>query len=460
PINLAVLRQRVKRILDARRSEEREKELLYVDDLTRLPNRVAFQDRLLQDIAYARRNGNQLAVMFIDIDHFKDVNDNLGHAAGDDLLKLLAKRVGRCVRTEDTLARLGGDEFVVVLSSIRGPEGADIKAQYILKALSEPFYVAMKEIYVGASIGISIFPDDGNEWKSLLKNADTAMYRAKAMGRNNYQFYTREMSASISARVEMESDLRRAVQNNELTLYYQPKVDLRSSRVVGAEALIRWKHPRRGFLPPNSFIPIAEETGLINEIGAWCMITACKQFKNWQDEKGFTGRIAVNVSVREFMSPSFVDNVRDCLRRSGLAGEYLEIEITENTVLECSNETLDKLNQLANMGVTVAIDDFGVGYSAFSYLKRLKVQVLKIDRSFVRDVPEDRSGAAVIDGMIQLAHKLNLQVVAEGVEFQSQYDFLKQHGCDLVQGYLIAKPMPSLEFYNSYVLHNNLKAVK
>ncbi|MCI0667517.1 MAG: EAL domain-containing protein [Methylococcaceae bacterium] len=460
PINYAVLRQRVKRILDARQSAEIVQKLASTDSLTKLPNRVAFQDRLLQDIAYARRNGNQLAVMFIDIDHFKDVNDNLGHAAGDELLKLLAKRVGRCVRTEDTLARLGGDEFVVVLSSIRGPDGAVIVAQHILKALSAAFFVAMKEIYVSASIGISIFPDDGNEWKSLLKNADTAMYRAKAVGRNNYQFYTREMSALISERVEMESDLRRVIHNDELTLYYQPKVDLRNARVVGAEALVRWKHPRRGFLPPNSFIPIAEETGLINEIGAWCMVTACKQFKSWQDEKGFTGRIAVNSSVREFMSPSFVENVRDCLRRSGLSGECLEIEITESAVLECGNDTVDKLNQLANMGVTIAIDDFGVGNSAFSYLKRLKVQVLKIDRSFIRDVPEDRSGAAVIDGMIQLAHKLNLQVVAEGVEYQSQYDFLKQHDCDLVQGYLIGKPMPSLEFYNSYVLHNNLKVVK
>ncbi|MGR9107234.1 MAG: EAL domain-containing protein [Gammaproteobacteria bacterium] len=460
PINLAVLRQRVKRMLDARQSEERVKQLAYNDALTGLPNRIAFTDRLHQDIAYARRNGNQLAVMFIDIDHFKDVNDNLGHTAGDELLNLLAKRVGRCVRAEDTLARLGGDEFVVVLSCVNGPKGADTAAKHILRTLSAPFYVARKEIYVGASIGISIFPNDGDDSKSLLKNADTAMYRAKAAGRNNYQFYTEEMSVSISERVELESDLRRVVQNDELALYYQPKVDVRTSRVVGAEALVRWKHPRRGFLPPNSFIPFAEESGLIHEIGAWCMLTACKQFKSWQEEKGFMGRVAVNVSVREFMSRSFIENVRDCLRRSGLAGQYLELEITENTVLEYDGESADKLNQLANMGVAVAIDDFGVGYSAFSYLKRLKVHVLKIDRSFVRDVPEDRSGAAVIDGMIQLAHKLNLEVVAEGVEHHAQYDFLKQHDCDLVQGFLIGKPMPSLEFYNKYLMHDTLKLAK
>lgn len=460
PIHLTVLRHRVRRILAARQSDEQVKKLAYIDDLTRLPNRIAFRDRLLQDIAYARRNGNRLAVLFIDIDHFKDVNDNLGHAAGDELLWHLARRVGRCVREEDTLARLGGDEFVVVLGSISSPKGADTAAQHILKALSAPFYVAKKEIYVGASIGISIFPDDGYDSKTLLKNADTAMYRAKALGRNNYQFYTVEMSTSIAERLNLESDLRRVLQNDELTLYYQPKLELQSSRIVGAEALVRWKHPYRGFMLPNSFIPFAEESGLINEIGAWCMLTACKQFKTWQDEKGFTGRVAVNASVREFMSPAFVGSVRDCLRRSGLSGEYLEIEITENTVLEYDNETLEKLNQLANMGVAVAIDDFGVGYSAFSYLKRMKVQVLKIDRSFVRDVPEDRSGAAVIDGMIQLAHKLDLQVVAEGVEFSSQIDFLREHGCDLVQGFLIGKPMPSLEFYNKFILHENVKSAK
>ncbi len=460
PIQLTVLRHRVRRILAARQSDEQVKKLAYIDDLTRLPNRIAFRDRLLQDLAYARRNGNRLAVMFIDIDHFKDVNDNLGHAAGDELLWHLARRVGRCVREEDTLARLGGDEFVVVLSSVSGPKGADTAAQHILKALSAPFYIAKKEIYVGASIGISIFPEDGQDSKSLLKNADTAMYRAKALGRNNYQFYTLEMSASISERINLEADLRRVIQNDELTLYYQPKMDLRTSQIVGAEALVRWKHPYRGFLLPNSFIPFAEETGMINEIGSWCMQTACKQFKSWQDDKGFQGRVAVNISVREFMSASFIEIVRDCLRRTGLSGECLEIEITENTVLEYDTETLDKLNQLANMGVTVAIDDFGVGYSAFSYLKRMKVQVLKIDRSFIRDVPEDRSGAAVIDGMIQLAHKLNLQVVAEGVEYPSQYDFLKQHDCDLVQGYLIGKPMPSLEFYNRYIMHENVKSAK
>lgn len=459
PINLAVLRQRVKRVLDARQSEERVKQLAYNDALTGLPNRIAFSDRLQQDIAYARRNGNQLAVMFIDIDHFKDVNDNLGHAAGDELLKVMAERVTSCVRSEDTLARLGGDEFVVVLSSVHGPKGADIAAQNILKALSTPFEIADKEIYVGASIGISIFPDDGDDREALLKNADTAMYRAKALGRNNYQFYTLEMSTSISERIDLESDLRKVIENDELILYYQPKIDVTLGRVVGAEALVRWQHPKRGFLLPGCFIPIAEEAGLINQIGYWTMRTACNQFKAWQDEHGFMGQVAVNVSAREFMAPGFVNDVRRTLEETCLEPRFLELEIIENMVLEYGDETISKLNELFDMGVTVAIDDFGVGYSSFSYLKRLKVQVLKIDRSFVRDVPEDRSGSAVIDGMIQLAHKLELKVVAEGVETRAQYEFLRNHDCDIVQGYLISKPVPPVSFYENYVIHTTIEAM-
>lgn len=459
PINLAVLRQRVKRVLDARKSEEKVKQLAYNDGLTGLPNRIAFSDRLHQDLAYARRNGNQLAVMFIDIDHFKDVNDNLGHAAGDELLKILAERVGGCVRSEDTLARLGGDEFVVVLSAVHGPKGADIAAQNILNALSTPFQVVGKEIYVGASIGISIFPDDGTDREALLKNADTAMYRAKALGRNNYQFYTVEMSASISERIDLEADLRRVIQKDELILYYQPKVDVKRAKVVGAEALVRWQHPKRGFLLPGVFVPIAEDAGLINQIGGWAMRTACEQFKNWQVEYGFFGRIAVNVSVREFMAANFIEGVKSCLDLTGLDPDYLEIEITENAVLEHVDETVEKLNRLRDMGVKVAIDDFGVGYSSFNYLKRLKVQVLKIDRSFIRDVPEDKSGSAVIDGMIQLAHKLKLEVVAEGVETKDQYEFLRLHGCDIIQGYLISKPIPPADFYHAYVKHNKIEAV-
>lgn len=451
PINLAVLRRRVTRVLDARQSEQRVERLAYIDGLTGLPNRIAFSDRLMQDMAYARRNKNQLAILFIDIDHFKDVNDNLGHAAGDELLKFLSERVGRCVRGEDTLARLGGDEFVVVLSSVNGPKGAGIVAQNLLKALSTPFQIAGKEVYVGASIGISVFPDDGLDRETLLKNADTAMYRAKALGRNNYQFYTLEMSASISERVALETDLRKVLGNNELLLYYQPKAKTSDGRVVGAEALIRWKHPTRGFLLPDEFIPIADEIGLLEEIGGWVMNTACRQFHDWLKIKSFDAGVAVNVSARQLMASSFIDNVKHSLDLTGLNAEYLELEITENTVLEHGKETIEKLKQLSNMGVKIALDDFGVGYSSFSYLKKLPVRVIKLDRSFVKDVPEDKSGAAIIDGMIKLAHNLNLVVVAEGVETQPQHDFLREHGCDIIQGHYISKPLAPDRFTNTFV---------
>lgn len=451
PINLAVLRQRVKRVLDARQSEQRVERLAYIDGLTGLPNRIAFSDRLMQDLAYAKRNGNQVAIMFIDIDHFKDVNDNMGHAAGDELLKVLAERISRCVRSEDTLARLGGDEFVVLLSSVNGPKGADIAAHNLLQTLSTSFHIAGKELFIGASIGISMYPEDGTDREALLKNSDTAMYRAKALGRNNYQFYTQEMSASISERVAIETDLRTVKHNDELIVYYQPKADCETGEIVGAEALLRWNHPTRGFLLPGVFIQIADEIGMLDQIGGWVIDTACGQFDEWLKLKRFDAGIAINVSSRQLMSSGFVNNIKLYLELSGLNPEFLEIEIIENTILEHADETIEKLKQLSSLGVRIAIDDFGVGYSSFSYLKQFPVNVLKIDRSFILDLTEDKSGAAIVDGMIKLAHNLNLQVVAEGVEDKAQSDFLREHGCDLVQGYFISKPLPPEQFFNQYV---------
>jgi diguanylate cyclase (GGDEF)-like protein len=451
PINLAVLRQRVKRVLAARQSEMRVKQLAYSDPLTGLPNRMAFAARLQQDLAYAKRNHNKLAVMFIDIDHFKDVNDNLGHAAGDYLLKMLAERVAGCVRSEDTLARLGGDEFVVVLSSVHSPNGANIAAGNILTALSRPFDIDGTEIFVGASIGISIYPDDGESKESLIKNADTAMYRAKANGRNNFQFYTSDMSASISKRVELETDIRKLIEGDELILYFQPQEDLQSGTIIGAEALIRWHHPTRGFLLPSAFIHVAEEAGLIDKIGLWVLRTACQQFYTWRTDKGFHGRVAVNVSARHFMAPKFVSQINDCLEWSGLEAEALELEITEHTILEHADETIAKLKQLDAMGITIAIDDFGVGFSSFNYLRRMPVQVLKIDASFVHDVPEDHASAAVVDGMIKLGHNLDLEVVAEGIENEAQYQFVQQKQCDAAQGYYISKPLTARDFYDQFI---------
>jgi len=451
PINLAVLRQRVKRVLAARQSEMRVKQLAYNDPLTGLPNRMAFAARLHQDLAHAGRNHNKLAVMFIDIDHFKDVNDNLGHAAGDELLKMLAERVAGCVRSEDTLARLGGDEFVVVLSSVHSPNGANIAASNILKALSRPFDIDGTEIFVGASIGISIYPDDGENKEALIKNADTAMYRAKAGGRNNFQFYTSDMSASISKRVELETDIRKLIEGDELILYFQPQEDLKSGTIVGAEALIRWHHPTRGFLLPSAFIHVAEEAGLIDKIGLWVLRTACQQFQTWRTDKRFHGRVAVNVSARHFMAQKFVSQINDCLEWSGLEAEALELEITEHTILEHADETIAKLKELDAMGITIAIDDFGVGFSSFNYLRRMPVQVLKIDACFVRDIPEDRASAAVVDGMIKLGHNLNLEVVAEGIENKAQYQFVRQQQCDAAQGYYISKPLTAQDFYAQFI---------
>ncbi len=454
PINSLVLRRRVKRVLDARQSEKKVEQLAYIDGLTGLPNRAACADRLMQNLAFARRNASRLAVMFIGIDHFQDVNDNLGRAAGDTLLKFIAERVGGCVRSEDTLARLGGDEFVVVLSSVKGPKGIDTVAKTLLKILSAPFHLADREIYVGVSIGISMYPEDGGDRETLLKNADTAMHRAKALGRNNYQFYTFEMSTSISDRMEIETDLRTARENEELILYYQPKVDSDSGSILGAEVLLRWQHPRRGFLLPNAFIPIADEIGVLDNIGGWVINSACGQFRDWLKFIRFEAGIAVNISVRQLMAPRFVDNVKHWLEMAELDPEYLELEITESTILKNIEETIKKLKQLRSMGVKIAIDDFGVGYSSFGYLRQLPVNILKIDRSFVHDMVDHSSSAAIIDGMIKLGHNLNLTIVAEGVENDAQRCFLKELGCDILQGNFISEPVPPDNFFSQCMANN------
>jgi len=448
PINSLVLRYRVKRIIEARQSEKWAERLAYIDNLTGLPNRAACTDRLVQNLAFAKRNANRLAVLFIGIDHFQDVNDNLGRAAGDTLLKFLAERVQGCVRSEDTLARVGGDEFVVVLSSVKDPKGVDTVANTLLKILSTPFHIADREIYVGVNIGISMYPEDGEDREVLMKNADTAMHRAKTLGRNNHQFYTFEMSTSISDRMEIETDLWTAQENEELILYYQPKADSDTGNILGAEVLLRWQHPRRGFLLPGEFIPIADETGVLDSIGGWVINSACGQFRDWLKFIQFEAGIAVNVSVRQLMSPRFVDNVKHWLEMAELDPEYLELEITENTLLENTKETIKKLKQLRSMGVKIAIDDFGVGYSSFSYLRQLPVNILKIDRSFVRDVADHSSSAAIIDGMIKLGHNLNLTIVAEGVENDAQRHFLRDHGCDILQGNFISEPVPPENFLN------------
>ena len=452
PINLSVLRQRVRRLLENQASERHVHRLAFNDVLTGLPNRVAFTDQLKQELDHAQRGKTQFAVMFVDLDRFKNINDTLGHDAGDQLLKALTGRLSNCIRSGDMLARLGGDEFIVILSHLDGRGAIERVAQKMLNALKSPFSIAGHELFAGVSIGIAVYPDDGEDKDNLLKNADTAMYKAKASGRNNYQFYTQEMSQILADRMRLESELRKVVQDEDLSLYLQPKYDVQTGQVVGSEALVRWQHQLKGYISPEEFIPISEEMGLIHDIGMWVLKTACEAIKGWQDDHDYQGSVAVNVSAVQLADEHFVANVMACLKETRLDPAFLELEITESIVMEDAQSVIVKLRQLRNMGIHLAIDDFGTGYSSFNYLKQLPVNTLKLDREFISDIPNNKADCAVVDGLITLAHNLDLKVVAEGIEEQEQFEFLKRHGCDIIQGYLISKPMPLGDFEARHVV--------
>lgn len=450
PINLSVLRQRVKRLLAKQSADQHVHKLAYKDALTGLPNRTAFVEQFQQELEHAKRNSSRVAVFFIDLDRFKDINDSMGHEAGDILLKALSGRLMSCIRSGDMLARIGGDEFVVVLSDMTDDATADQVAKSMLAALKEPFSLAGNEVFAGVSIGLAMYPDDGLSKDALLKNADTAMYRAKAAGRNTYRAYTQEMSEVLEQRMRIETELRKVLTNNELSLYFQPKQDTSSGEVVGSEALVRWEHRLRGVVSPAEFIPIAEEMGLIKDIGLWVLDTACATAKKWQSEYNYYGTVAVNVSAVQMAEENFVKLVGTCLDKYELAPKYLELEVTETMVLNDIDAMLEKLNEITAMGVSISIDDFGTGYSSFSYIKQLPASTLKLDMEFIKDIPENKGDMAVVDGMIVLAHNLGMKVVAEGVETQEQYDFLTEHNCDLVQGYLINKPLSEEVFIAEY----------
>lgn len=451
PINLSVLRQRVRRLLDKQSADKHVQKLAYKDSLTGLPNRAAFVEQFQQELEYAKRNDSRTAIFFIDLDRFKNINDSLGHEAGDVLLKALSGRLINCIRSGDMLARLGGDEFVVVLSNVGVSSAPESVAKSMLAVLKEPFNIAGQEVFSGVSIGIAIYPDDGLSKDTLLKNADTAMYRAKAAGRNTYRRYAQEMSDVLEQRMRVETELRKVLVDNELSLYYQPKQDTVSGKVIGSEALIRWEHRLRGMVSPAEFIPVAEEMGLIREIGLWVLDTACATLKKWQLEHEYFGTVAVNVSAVQMAEDNFVELVKACLTKYELDPQYLELEVTETMVLENIDAMLEKLNQIKKMGVSISIDDFGTGYSSFSYIKQLPASTLKLDMEFIKDIPESKADMAVVDGMIVLAHNLGMKVVAEGVETQEQYDFLAKHQCDLIQGYLINKPLSEGVFEAEYV---------
>jgi diguanylate cyclase (GGDEF)-like protein/PAS domain S-box-containing protein len=434
-------------ISERRHAEAEMRHITRHDALTGLPNRKTLAARLSELLPEARRHQQRLAVLVIDLDHFKLINDALGHRIGDEVLLQVAQRLARLFRDNDYVARFGGDEFVVILPVIGSPADAATVAKKIVDALAAPFTVEEHELHTSPSIGIALFPSDGDDGDSLLKNADTAMYHAKAVGRNDFQFFASEMNRLTSERLDLEKKLRHALSRGELTLDYQPQFAADACQPVGVEALLRWRHPVDGLIPPGRFIPVTEEIGIIVEIGEWVLINACRQMRRWLDDGLAPLRLAVNVSARQLRQRDFCEMVAGALAVSGLPPELLEIEITESGVMENPQESIDILQRLCAMGVTLAIDDFGTGYSSLAYLKLFPIDRLKIDRSFVADIEHDLNDRAIACGAIALAHSLNLRVIAEGVETEEQYRLLRDNGCDEIQGYLLSKPLSAADAF-------------
>ncbi len=434
-------------IYDITERKESEKRLIYLanyDTLTCMPNRNLFQDRLKHAMVKAKRKNSQLALLYLDLDHFKAVNDALGHQAGDKLLVEAAERIKRCIRESDTAARLGGDEFTIILEQIDKNGQVAVVAKNLLAHLSQNYRIDNNEVIISASMGITMYPGDGKDVDTLLRKADSAMYFAKEQGRNNYHFFTEELNQQAQERLQLENGLRMALERDQFQLHFQPQIELKTGRIIGAEALLRWTLDHNG-ISPKRFIPILEETGCIVQIGKWVLVEACKAAKEWEKQGYGNLRIAVNLAARQLRQPDIIDVVKDALESSGLAPEYLEIELTESTLIDTSisKQNLERLEQL---GVRLAIDDFGTGYSSLSYLKQYSVDVLKIDQSFITDINKDKDDDAVTSAMVALSHKLDMKVIAEGVETIEQLEYLKGLGCDQAQGFLIAEPMIKDQF--------------
>ncbi|GAB3538318.1 hypothetical protein GCM10027343_03740 [Noviherbaspirillum agri] len=427
-------------ITERKQAEQTILHLAFHDPLTDLPNRRLFNDRLHQAAAMRHRRDNSFALILLDLDRFKTVNDTLGHDIGEALLKAVATRLQSCTREGDTLARIGGDEFAMIALDIAQPEDLARMAEKLIGILKEPFLLYGHEIYITASMGLTLYPDDAADAEALIKNADIALYRAKDLGRDNFQFFTRDMNAAMLYRLRLDTAMRWAIERGEFSLVYQPQVNVASGRICGTEALIRWRHPELGIVSPAQFIPLAEETGMIVQIGEWILRTACRQAKAWE-EAGTPMRVAVNLSARQFHHGDLDITITEIMKEVGLAPELLEVEITEGILMEDTSHTAATLEKLHAMGVQVSIDDFGTGYSSLSYLKRLPIQVLKIDQSFVRDIHTDADDRAIVTAVIALAHSLKLKVVAEGVETREQLAFLREHRCDIMQGYLFSRPV-------------------
>ncbi len=447
PIEPDILISKVRVLTELYRSKSTVKEqaeLLekkaFFDTLTHLPNRSLFFDRLEHSIVQSKRNNEKLAIVFLDLDRFKYINDTLGHAMGDQLLQDVAKRLSDCARKSDTIARLGGDEFILILPKISTSRGGAIVAQKILKSLTKPFFLSNAEYTIGASIGISLYPLNGVSAEELVKNADIAMYQAKQNGKNHYKFFTTEMNDKVAKTLAFENKLYKAIEQNEFVLYYQPQTDKSFKKITGFEALIRWNLPSEGLIAPDEFIPIAEETGSIIQIGSWVTKEACRQNKSWEKTGLGNTRMAVNISAKQFKQKGLVDLISNSLKETGLHPDLLELEITESCILENATIAIDMMHEIKEMGIHLSIDDFGVGFSSLNMLKHLPIDKLKIDRSFVNDVTTNADDATIVKSIISLAHNLDLKVIAEGVETREQLEFLRSYDCDEIQGYLVGKP--------------------
>ncbi len=436
----------IRDITERKKAEESIRQQAYFDGLTGLPNRLLFHDRLGMSLEQSRRNQGRLAVMFLDLDRFKLINDTLGHNVGDQLLQGVAARISGCLRKGDTVSRLGGDEFTILLSEISSAGDAELVARKILESLAPPFQFDGHEIHASTSIGISLYPEHAQDALNLLKKADTAMYRAKEGGRNNFEIYTSTMDAKSVNKLDLENSLRQAIEREEFVLYYQPKIGLADGAICGAEALVRWMRPGLGLVPPDEFIPLAEETRLILPLGEWVLRETCRQARQWQVQGLPPIPLAVNLSAWQFHKHTLVYSVARILKETGLEARYLELEITESMAMKNAGFTMAMLQDLLALGVRLAVDDFGKGYSSLTYLKRFPLHCLKIDQSFISDLAAQAKDAAIVNAIIVLAHNLGLEVVAEGVETKEQLEFLRRSDCDKAQGYFFSRPVPAAEF--------------
>jgi diguanylate cyclase (GGDEF)-like protein/PAS domain S-box-containing protein len=426
--------------------QQRLRHLAHHDPLTGLPNRMLFQDRLQQALIKAQRSGDRVALLFLDLDRFKAINDTLGHAIGDRMLEAVAQRLKDCVRQEDTVARLGGDEFTIHMEGLEQPEMAAKVANKVLERLAHPLWLGGHELHVAASIGISLYPDNGNDMETLIKHADTAMYLAKERGRGNYQFFHEALSARTRRKLLLEAELRRALECEELSLQYQPQISIASGRIVAVEALARWHNEKLGPVPTSEFILAAEDNGLIITLGEWVLAQSCAQAHHWQEAGYADLRVAVNLSARQFQQPDLVGRIEKVLRHTGLPPQYIELELTESVLLDGTEGTIDVMERLKALGIRLSLDDFGTGHSPLAYLKRFPLDRLKVAQAFMRGIPADPQDTSIARAVVTLAHSLGLEVVAEGVESSEQYELLRSLGCDYVQGYLFSRPLCPLAF--------------